>query len=256
MTTNCSEETVSYQYQECDVSEQTRIEDDRNITLERWALNDQGKLLDINQKDVCDVDNRIKVQNATSLPYKAICRLYITNQNEDRTVGTGWLAHPNKLYTAGHCVYNHKRGGWAKSIVVVPGKSGDSEPYGQYTASAIFTTSEWKNNESQRYDMGAIKLSSNVTHNEFINPSIDYTNIGTVSGYPTDKDNALYQYRMLDMVALKDGRYFYQIDTHGGQSGSPLLKDNVNSVGIHNYGGCDNKASALYQSFIDEVNRW
>ena len=35
-----------------------------------------------------------------------------------------------------------------------------------------------------------------------------------------------------------------------------LFRDNHRAIGIHNYGGCDNKASDLYQKFIDEVAHW
>jgi glutamyl endopeptidase len=230
--------------------------DFRSITPKFYILDENEKLLPPGVESVCNTDERIQVQSATSLPYKAICKLYIRSSTGKNFVGSGWLTHSNKLYTAGHCVYDHGEGGWMDSIIVIPGKSGSSEPYGRYTAADMLATNGWTNDASERYDMGAILLTSNVSHGDFLSPTLTDADSGTVCGYPADRDGGDYQYRMLDTVGNRDGRFYYQIDTAGGQSGCPLLKNNSTSMGIHNYGGCDNKASDLYQGFIDDVNKW
>lgn len=227
-----------------------------NITHKFYLLDDNDKILPQGKKSVCNTDERVKVQSATSLPYKAICKLYMRSSTGKNFVGSGWLTHSNKVYTAGHCVYDHDEGGWMDSIIVVPGKSGTSEPYGRYTAARLRTTNGWINDKSSRYDMGAILLVSPVSHSDFLSPTLTDSDVGTVCGYPNDRDGGDYQYRMLDTVGNRAGRFYYQIDTAGGQSGSPLLKNNSTAMGIHNYGGCDNKASDLYQGFIDDVNNW
>ena len=89
-----------------------------------------------------------------------------------------------------------------------------------------------------------------------LTPTLSDTNEGTVCGYPGDRERSLFQFKMRDAVSKRDGRFFYQIDTFGGQSGSPLLRDNHRAIGIHNYGGCDNRASDLYQEFVDGVASW
>ena len=209
-----------------------------------------------NQENVCGADNRVKVTDTSVMPYKAICKLYMQTSTGKSFVGTGWLTHSNKLYTAGHCVYDHEEGGWMKSIIVVPGKSGNNEPYGRYYAASMYATSGWINNKSERYDMGAIKLSSSVSHGHFLSPSSNDSNIATVCGYPADRDTGIFQYKMLGAVTKISNRFYYQIDTYGGQSGCPILINNNSAMGIHNYGGCDNSGSDLYQAFIDKVNAW
>ena len=89
---------------------------------------------DQTQETVCGGDSRTKVIATTTMPYKAICKLFIKAKSGHNLIGTGWLSHTNKLYTAGHCVYNQRFGGWMESIVVVPGLTGTVEPYGRYTA--------------------------------------------------------------------------------------------------------------------------
>lgn len=213
-------------------------------------------ILDQTQESVCGNDDRVKITNTTVMPYKAICKLYMRAANGKNFIGTGWLTHSNKLYTAGHCVYDHDEGGWMQSIIVVPGKSGNSEPYGRYTASSMLATNGWINDKSKRYDMGAIKLSSNISHSDYLSPALGDADSATVCGYPGDRDTGIFQYNMRDAVNKRSGRFFYQIDTFGGQSGGPVLKNSSSAMGIHNYGGCDNSGSDLFQRFIDDVNNW
>ena len=214
------------------------------------------------QESICSDDNRTRVTSTRLMPYKAICKLYIRAANGRNYIGTGWLVARNKLYTAGHCVYSHRADGWAKSVIVVPGQSGRSKPYGSYIASEMLTTKVWlktedpRSDNARRYDIGAIKLSSNVNHRDFLQPSLSDVDTVTICGYPGDRDTGIFQYKMQDDVKKEDGRFLYYIDTFGGQSGSPLLKNRSVAIGIHNYGGCENSGSDLFPEFIECVNNW
>ncbi len=210
----------------------------------------------VTPESICGTDNRIKQIDTSSLPYKAICKLFLKAADGTNLVGSGFLTHDNKLYTAGHCVFDHDRGGWMRSIIVVPGKAGLLEPFGRYVAARALATPEWINDRSVRYDMGAIKLEGPVSHQDFLKVRTADANAATVCGYPADRDTGIFQYREHQMVRKQGGRFFYQIDTFGGQSGAPLLPNSEVAIGIHNYGGCDNKASDLTQAFIDRVERW
>lgn len=213
-------------------------------------------ILEQDQESICVYDDRSKVTFTKALPFKAICKLHMKAADGTNLIGTGWLTHGNKLYTAGHCVYSHKWGGWMISIIVVPGQSGLLKPYGEYTATELLTTRGWRDKKSKRYDMGAIKLASNVDHSDFLVPTLSDTDIATVCGYPSDRDTGKFQYKMQDTVRNEQGRFFYKIDTFGGQSGSPLLKNSSVAIGIHNYGGCENSGSDLYEDFIEFVEDW
>lgn len=211
-------------------------------------------------ESICGPDNRVKVTATTAMPYKAICKLYMKGPSGGNYIGTGWLTHRNKLYTAGHCVYERDDQsqpiGWMTSITVVPALSGITEPYGRYQASALTATRGWVEEGDHRYDMGGIKLSSNVSHSDVFTPSLGDPSRGEVCGYPGDRDTGIFQYRMEDLLTKSGGQFRYTIDTFGGQSGSPLLQNRTIAVGIHNYGGCPNSASDLYQGFIDGINGW
>ncbi|MEJ6404799.1 trypsin-like serine peptidase [Yoonia sp. 2307UL14-13] len=238
------------QLEEQDLSNDTEDYDFENITPKFFT--DER----VTPESHCGIDQRIKQVDTSRLPYKAICKLYMKAANGSNFIGTGFLTHQNKLMTAGHCVYDHSSGGWMQSIIVVPGKSGLLEPYGRYTAERAYASAKWINNRSVRHDMGAIKLRSSVSHSDVLSTTTTDANEATVCGYPSDRDTGIFQYRMRDMVREDDGRFFYQIDTFGGQSGAPLLANSATAIGIHNYGGCDNKASDLTQEFIDRVGAW
>ena len=232
----------------------TQLEDGKNYDFENIAPIYHVSPED--PEDVCDDDQRRRVISTDVMPFKAICKLYMKAANGRNLIGTGWLTHGNKLYTAGHCVYCHARGGWMQSIIVVPGKAGTTEPYGRYIADEVLTTSHWIDDKSMRYDMGAIKLRSAVSHDDFLKPTLSDADTVTLCGYPSDRERGEYQYRMRDDVRRMGGRFFYYIDSHGGQSGAPLLRNNCVAIGIHNYGGCENRGSDLYQGFIDCVEEW
>ena len=222
------------------------------ITHKNWIEAEN----ELTPESVCGIDERKKVVATNQLPYIAICKLYMEASNGRTYVGSGWLVSEDKLYTAGHCVYNHSNGGWKESIIVIPAKSGLSEPYGRYEAVSLAATEGWIYNKSTRYDMGAIKLNKPVPFKQFIKPSITDSNYGNICGYPADRDNGLFLYEKDDPLEKALGRFKYYADTFGGQSGCPLLKNRTEAIGIHNYGGCPNKSSDLYESFINEIANW
>lgn len=234
------------------LSNETYEIDESSITRKNWI--DPNEIL--SQESVCGIDQRKKVIATTQLPYMAICKLYMKAANGLYYVGSGWLINKNTVITAGHCVHGGRGGDWKKSIIAIPGKSGLVEPYGRYNAVSIMTTKGWIEKSSTHLDMGAIKIDREVSHNSFITPSFEDSSYGEICGYPADRDNGLFQYRMSDNLNKIDGRFYYQADTFGGQSGCPLLKDRSVAIGIHNYGGCPNKSSDLYEDFISGARNW
>jgi glutamyl endopeptidase len=69
-------------------------------------------------ESVIGTDNRYRITNTTSYPYRAIT--HITS-----SIGgcTGWLIDPDTVVTAGHCLHN---GSWASNVRVYPGRNGSS----------------------------------------------------------------------------------------------------------------------------------
>ncbi|MGF1468542.1 MAG: trypsin-like serine peptidase [Sandaracinaceae bacterium] len=223
-----------------------------NITSRYWRVEDEA----FTAESVCRADERVKVTATNTMPYMAICKLYMRSPSGRSYIGTGWLSAPNKLYTAGHCVYDVGEQGFMTSITVVPGLNGLTKPFGEYRAVSMTATRGWIDNGSHRYDMGLIKLDRPVTHGQCLRPELADPSHAEVCGYPGDRDTGIFQYKMTDIIGKSGGQFNYMIDTFGGQSGAPVLRNRYCAVGIHNYGGCPNSASDLYESFVEFADNW
>ena len=63
------------------------------------------------QEMVFKDDDRRQVADTHPFPWQSICSLVITAADGSKWVGSGWLASPRMVVTAGHCVYLHGHGG-------------------------------------------------------------------------------------------------------------------------------------------------
>lgn len=144
---------------------------------------------------IIGADNRVRVANTTVYPWRAICALQITAADNRRFIGTGWLISPRTVITAGHCVYMHDAGGWARSIKVIPGCNDGSEPFGSYTGTVLRSVTGWTSSKNREHDYGAIILpSSSRPGGQTGTFSLAVRNDGflmnsalNLSGYPGDK---------------------------------------------------------------------
>jgi len=83
-----------------------------------------------------------------------------------------------------------------------------------------------------------------------------------VSGYPADREQANFQYfHERPIKSVSNTRLFYDIDTFGGQSGSPIWEDTqengVVAIGIHTTGGItSNSGTRINDDVIDNLISW
>lgn len=196
-----------------------------------------------------DVDRRKQILETDLTPWRMICSLEIVSQNGLSYVGTGWFAAPRTVITAGHCVFDPlELGGWARSIKVIPGRDGIEEPFGAVDSTSFSTTDRWLEAQDPDFDYAAIHLGADLglkigTFGLAVLPDADLVDrLVNVSGYPVSPGNGQLQYFHANRVkALTGRRLFYDVDTLGGQSGSPVWAyfDGSESpvvVGIHAYG--------------------
>ncbi len=197
-----------------------------------------------------DVDRRKQILETELLPWRMLCSLEIESKHGFQYIGTGWFAGPRTVITAGHCVYDEfELQGWAKSITVIPGRNGEtSAPFGRAESSDFSTTDRWLEAQDPDFDYAAIHLSQDLgtsvgTFGIGVLPESDLQNrLVNVAGYPVSPGNGRSPYFHANRVKAVTGRrLFYDVDTMGGQSGSPVwayLDDSQNPtvVGIHAYG--------------------
>ncbi|MEI6765064.1 MAG: T9SS type A sorting domain-containing protein [Bacteroidota bacterium] len=179
-----------------------------------------------------------EVSPTTTYPWRAVVKLFMTFPSSNQFVGSGILVNSRYVLTAGHCVYSSAEGGWATSIEVVPGYYSGNQPYGNSYASNMFSWTGWTNSGDFNWDMGYIKLNSDIGTSTgwlgygYNDDAFFQTNTFHNPGYPaeTPYDGSLmyYWYGTYDQVMTK--LLYFNKYCYGGQSGSgSYYKDGSNN---------------------------
>ncbi len=216
-------------------------------------------------------DDRVKVvkELLSGNPWRQICALRIRSKTGKTYVGTGWFIAPKVLATAGHCVFLQKDRGWAQEIEVIPAKFGTSEPFGRLRSTRFASVDGWTEQKSRDSDYGAILLDDGAIGEQLGNfevqaltdAELDGVN-AKISGYPADKEQAAFQYfHERPLTSTTGTRLLYEIDTFGGQSGSPIWQDTEErglvAIGIHTNGGVSsNSGTRITDDVLDNLISW
>lgn len=212
-------------------------------------------------------DDRVPVEDTQSAPWCQICALSIEAADGSAWRGTGWIVGPRTVLTAGHCLFLHRRGGWVRSVTVAPGASGAHRPFGWVVATEFRSVTGWVEDESEAHDYGAIILPEGVSAAplgtmRFIELLGDEAEgfTANIAGYPGDKpENTLWWDSRT--IAESDAAHLrYEIDTTGGQSGSPvwlMLGEERFAIGLHTLGGVTaNSAVKIAPAVFDRFAEW
>jgi glutamyl endopeptidase len=217
--------------------------------------------------DICGSDDRVAVADTKQYPFSAVCFLEITffdGAGERRFIGTGFLYSATAVYTAAHCIHDHELG-LARRIRVYPGRDGGNSPFGSLTSSTFYVPPEWVASHTPDFDYGAILLPQpGFTHTRFFGmearPANYLTNeTAKTAGYPGDKPYGTPWTVEGPIATVTNNRFYYLIDTMGGQSGSPVFTKNQYgfgnhyTLGIHCYGGCPNSSTRVIKQMIERL---
>jgi V8-like Glu-specific endopeptidase len=245
--------------------------------LDAWYASGSGattgtKLLQRPLKVIIGEDNRVRITTTKAMPFRWICSLLITAKNNKKFVGTGFYIGKATIATAGHCVYMADQGGWAKSIEVSPGCNGTDKPFGSCMAAKLRSNAGWTTNNQRIHDYGAIIVPSDFTFGTqqgfFGFASLPKEQLQgkalSVVGYPSDGGpdrvrNTLWSHTR-NATGITDTVISYDIDTVGGQSGSPLYvvqNGQAIVVGIHTNGSATaNSATRLRPDVFENFKKW
>ena len=219
-------------------------------------------------------DSRVRINPTTGYPWSAITMLEITRGNGTTTFCSGFFIGRHTVITAGHCVYRADKGGWNRSVRVIPAKNGSLEPFGSQTVStsALRSTVGWVVNDDARYDFGAVILPNDTLGNRTGTFGYAVRNDATLlhstintAGYPGDKAYGTQWYNAGTVNAVNSLTLSYDADTIGGQSGSVVYRiENGNryAVAVHAYGvgnpctGNNNCGARVTQSVFNLFTAW
>lgn len=229
-----------------------------------------------NPNVVIGPDDRVPVVHTTNFPYSAIAYAEATFPDGKTVPSTAWMISDRIALTAAHCVYDSSRGGYATSVQIWPGRSGEYCPFGSASSVRIrigenYPTqdgSDWaiiSLDRSIGQQSGVINFGYAYSFSELLQREV------RVSGYPGDipglegVENEKYQYEATGLITSRDNNYtfYYSADAEGGQSGSPVMLSNTNyAVGIHFSGsnyegtnlGADNEAVIFTPTLCNIIN--
>jgi glutamyl endopeptidase len=222
---------------------------------------------------VIGADDRVRINPTTSYPWRAIAHLAIVRGDGSTSACTGWFIGPHTVATAGHCVFRSDRGGWNQSVTVTPGRNGNTTPFGSQVVqrSGMRSVLGWTRDGNTNFDYGAIILPNNNLGNAvgwfgFAALSDGSLNgmTANLSGYPSDKAFGTQWFHARSISSVDSRRVYYQIDTFGGQSGSPVwryLNGQRHGVAIHTNGtggcgGSNNCGTRIVQAVFDNLLAW
>jgi glutamyl endopeptidase len=225
-------------------------------------------------ESIIGADGRARQNPTTAFPNRAIAYLVVSFPNGTGSC-TGWFIGPRTVITAGHCVFDTATHQWATSIKVYPGRNGTVAPYGFTTSHHLWSVTGWTSSHSTAYDYGAIQTDSakGNTVGWFgyrWQSSNSFPGTFTVKGYPGDKPAGQQWYMNGPITNVNTYRFWYRIDTFGGQSGSPFYQWWTGSgcksncyygVGIHTYGTSvspyyGNSATRIRQAVFNNFVSW
>jgi glutamyl endopeptidase len=220
------------------------------------------------QEVIIGTDDRVRINPTTAFPWRAICALKITAADGSRWIGTGWFVSARTVITAGHCVFIHDRGGWVRSVEVIPACNGAIRPYGSAVTSTVRSVNGWTNSRNSDFDYGAIILPENarlgnntgwyglaVKDDAFLTSATL-----NLSGYPGDKGGNEQWFMSRRGKSVTGRKIVYDIDTMGGQSGAPvwyLQNGQRFAVGIHTNGhSSGNSATRIVTPVFNNLVAW
>ena len=218
-----------------------------NITsnVEENYINDSDEM--VSPAHIIGDDNRTPVQNIEQYPYSAICyvRIFFAGKtNPDR--GTGFLIGSNILLTAGHNLVNGDDAfDFPQRIEIYPGGHEDDDgqitsPYGMIEVETCYIQKEYYDYGTVEYDWGVCVLESDIgCQTGWFDMSIASDTMLNeeviVTGFPSDVDTNMYT-SSGTVVTMNEYRLYHNVDTEGGNSGSPVYLPNNVVIGIHTSG--------------------
>ncbi|MCD5140497.1 MULTISPECIES: serine protease [Mammaliicoccus] len=241
-----------------------------SLSLEKIEVN-QGKNESINNVDesIIGQDDRKIVKDISKMPNRSI--VFIKSYIDDRRYysGTGFMLDDYAVLTAAHVITSKNKEEEIKNILVHAGYKNDTAIYGTAKVIKTYVLSEWVKSPNIYYDMTLLILDKplgSVTGKLKLNDKVKLDDYISTSGYPGEENKNIkigYQYYSSGkIVKVTNNNIFYDLDTEGGQSGSPIFNENKEVIAIHT-NGFDKRNSykfnlglRLTSNNIETINKW
>ena len=244
----------------------------------------EGLLQQMSPETVFLPDGRsvVTYSSTMSLPWRTICKLYVTAADGTQWMGSGCIIGPGQaghgyhLLTAGHMVYMSDHGGWISTMEVIPGFDDyqaqlyQQMPYYHSWVTYMRSYTGWTVDQNHQHDWAVCTLDRCIGdytgwmgRMTASSGSSIYTGVLRTAGYPGDLDSGYRMYTDSNNGRTADEyNHWYYMDTYGGQSGSPVWYNDGTSnyiITVHAYsddGSSSNHGTRLNQDKFDRINTW
>lgn len=221
---------------------------------------------------IIGTDDRTLISNTMTMPNLAICRIISYFADGISLQSSGVLIGQNDVLVAGHALHQNTYGGYATSVQVMPGNTGQHRPLGILDASAFNVAEQWVQQQSYAHDYGLLALSSPIgittgwASIASISQPSNYLDTAMYNlGYPGDLGGS-HQYRVAGSPdTYEEGIYYFNddLDAMGGQSGSPVMLSHqeygelvVGLVSHENLSPTQNGAMVLSPQIAQAIDTW
>jgi glutamyl endopeptidase len=212
-------------------------------------------------------DDRVLIQDTSVIPWRCVCQLMIEGLHGPDVCGTGWMAGPRTVITAGHNLFSRATGHRATKVWVMPARSGDAVPFGYDSSEAFEVHPDWASDGDRSADVGVVWLRTPIGER------LGWFGIGVYSdaqlrdlivnnaGYPNDKIPDTQWFNAGRIVKTNPKTITYGLDTEPGQSGSPIFRFDVADqrivVAVHAYGdNADNFGVRITDAMFETMSGW
>lgn len=204
-------------------------------------------------RNIIGTDDRTRVKDTTISPYSSIVRTEVSFKGGN-SLGSGTVIGKNTILTAGHVAARFERE--AAKGYVFPGKNGSATPFGKFQVKAayrlkyqdigIFIVAPNEKGQSVGDVVPRLKISQTASVGDSI----------MLPGYGGDKGGQ--QWESIGKITEEDGsNWYYTADATPGNSGSPILNQRNEIIGVHVYGFRDcNGATKTVGSAYDFVKQY
>lgn len=228
---------------------------DKNVIREE-DINDESSTLPVEKLDgnqakgeinnnidesVIGPDDRKLVKDIKKYPYKSIVFIRSYFDDYKYIAGTGFMIDDYSVLTAAHVV--DKKDIKIKKIVVYAGYQDNEATIDTVNVIKKYTIPEWINTRNSNLDMALLILEKPLGKTLGKLNIVDKSNINELvftSGYPGGNDlnkdkikPGNQYYSSGKIVKITKDKLFYDLDSEGGQSGSPVFNNNNEVIGIH-----------------------
>ena len=206
-----------------------------------------------------------------------VCSLRVELPDGTFRPGSGWLAGPRTIVTAGHTLFDRAAGGLAWRVMATPGPVNGDRLRTGLRAREVRVAPQWEHRHDRRFDIGCIHLDEPIGHTYgwLRYRALDKANLiarnARVAGYPWRRDRGeTLACDTTAIVGADEHRLRFAAPVDSGRSGGPVVMTEAFTkvplvVGVHDMGfddleplACDgwDQAMRISPQIQNLISKW